>query len=90
MHLSDNTQLDKNDKYSKLKPFYKIINKKILQFRVFSYNLSMAPYFERHVKCFMINCKGNLCDFGAYILPIKVYFICNYTKKQKNNSWIKK
>lgn len=52
IHLSDNSQLDKNDKFSKLSPFFNSLNKQYMQFRVFSHKLSideqMVPNFERH------------------------------------------
>nr|CAI5829083.1 unnamed protein product [Callosobruchus analis] len=52
LHLSDNSILDKNDKFAKVRPFFDVINKKNLQFGMFSFNLSideqMVPYFGRH------------------------------------------
>nr|CAI5848739.1 unnamed protein product [Callosobruchus analis] len=52
LHLSDNSILDKNDKFAKVRPFFDVINKKILQFGMLSFNLSIdeqiVPYFGRH------------------------------------------
>nr|CAI5870464.1 unnamed protein product [Callosobruchus analis] len=53
LHLSDNSILDKNDKFAKVRPFFDVINKKILQFGMLSFNLSIdeqiVPYFG-HLK----------------------------------------
>nr|CAI5870117.1 unnamed protein product [Callosobruchus analis] len=53
LHLSDNSILDKNDKFAKVRPFFDVINKKILQFGMLSFNLSIdeqiVPYFGRHL-----------------------------------------
>jgi len=50
--ISDNDQLDKNDRFSKLRPLFDMINQKNMQFGVFAHNLSfdeeMVPYFGRH------------------------------------------
>ena len=69
LHLSDNSLLDKKDKFSKLRPIFNIINKKNLQFGIFAYNLSideqMVPYFGRH-SCKMF-IKGKPVRFGFKI-----------------------
>ena len=52
LHVCGNNQLDLNDKWSKLRPLVDLVNKKLMQFGIFSYYLStdehMVPYFERH------------------------------------------
>lgn len=52
IHLSDNDQLNKDDKFSKIRPLVDILNKKNLQWGIFSFSLSideqMVPYFGRH------------------------------------------
>lgn len=74
LHLSDNNNLDKKDKYSKLRPFFDAMNEKFLQFGVFSFNLSideqMVPYFGRH-SCKMF-IKGKPVRFG-----FKLWCICS-------------
>lgn len=74
IHLSDNDQLDKNDRFSKLRPLFDLINKKNMQFGVFSHNLSideeMVPYFGRH-SCKMY-IKGKPIRFG-----FKLWCLCS-------------
>lgn len=52
LHLSDNLNLDPNDKMAKIRPFYNLINKKFLRYRLNNPNLSvdeaMLPYFGRN------------------------------------------
>ncbi|XP_030751730.1 piggyBac transposable element-derived protein 3-like [Sitophilus oryzae] len=63
LHLSDNEQLDKNDKFSKIRPFVDIINRKNLQWGIFNFHLSideqMVPYFGRHSCKMFIKGKPN-------------------------------
>ena len=51
-HFVDNTKLDKNDKYAKVRPLYDQLNEQLVQFGVFSEHLSidesMVPYFGNH------------------------------------------
>nr|CAI5834682.1 unnamed protein product [Callosobruchus analis] len=74
LHLSDNSILDKNDKFAKVRPFFDVINKKNLQFGMFSFNLSideqMVPYFGRH-SCKMF-IKGKPVRFG-----FKLWCLCS-------------
>ncbi|XP_050301648.1 piggyBac transposable element-derived protein 3-like [Anthonomus grandis grandis] len=74
LHLSDNNNLDKGDKYIKLRPFFDTMNEKFLQFGIFSFNLSideqMVPYFGRH-SCKMF-IKGKPVRFG-----FKLWCICS-------------
>lgn len=74
IHLSDNDQLDKNDRFSKLRPLFDLINEKNMQFGVFSHNLSideeMVPYFGRH-SCKMY-IKGKPIRFG-----FKLWCLCS-------------
>jgi|UniRef100_A0A2S2R041 DNA excision repair protein ERCC-6 len=76
IHLSDNDQLDKNDRFSKLRPLFDLINKKNIQFGIFFHNLfideEMVPYFGRH-SCKMY-IKGKPIRFGfnydVYAVPM--------------------
>nr|CAI5827507.1 unnamed protein product [Callosobruchus analis] len=74
LHLSDNSILDKNDKFAKVRPFFDVINKKILQFGMLSFNLSIdeqiVPYFGRH-SCKMF-IKGKPVRFG-----FKLWCLCS-------------
>ncbi|KAK9727551.1 Transposase IS4 [Popillia japonica] len=74
LHLADNNALDKSDKFAKVKPVFDIMNKKYLQFDIFSYNLSideqMVPYFGRHSAKMYI--KGKAVRFG-----FKIWCLCS-------------
>lgn len=64
IHFCDNNNLDPNNKFAKIQPLFDAINKRFLQFGIFSHNLSidesMVPYFGKHsAKMFM---KGKFCD----------------------------
>lgn len=52
LHFHDNNNLDRNDKYTKVRALFDVINKKFMQFGVFEEHLSideqMLPYFGRH------------------------------------------
>lgn len=74
LHLSDNNQLDKSDKFSKLRPVIEILNKNFLKIGFFSNNISideqMVPYFGRHSAKMFI--KGKPVRFG-----FKIWCMCS-------------
>lgn len=76
IHLSDNTMLNKDDKFSKLTPIFDIINRKNIQFGIFADSLSideeMVPYFGRH-SCKMF-IRGKPVRFG-----FKLWCLCSDT-----------
>ncbi|XP_008179985.1 piggyBac transposable element-derived protein 3-like [Acyrthosiphon pisum] len=66
LHLADNHNLNPLDKFSKLRPFFDLLNQKFVQFGIFAHNLSideeMVPYFGRH-SCKMF-IRGKPVRFG--------------------------
>lgn len=52
IHVSDNTELKKGDKFAKMRPLFDIINKKFYMFRPFeehhSVDEAMVPYYGQH------------------------------------------
>lgn len=76
IHLADNNFLNKNDKFAKLSPVFDIVNRKFIQFGIFSENLSideeMVPYFGRH-SCKMF-IRGKPVRFG-----FKLWCLCSDT-----------
>ena len=52
LHVCNNNELNNDDKWAKLRPLFDVVNKKLIQFGVFSHYLSideqMVPYFGRH------------------------------------------
>lgn len=73
-HLADNTNLNAADRFAKVRPITDALNKKFMQFGVFSHNLSideqMIPYFGRH-SCKMF-IKGKPIRFG-----FKTWCLCS-------------
>lgn len=65
-HVCDNSLLDPKNKYAKVAPLNELMNKKFLQFGIFSHNLSideqMIAYYGRH-SCKMF-IKGKPIRFG--------------------------
>lgn len=66
MHVANNNQLDKEDKFAKLRPLFDLLNINFLKYGIFSHHLSideqMVPYFGRHsAKMFL---KGKPVRFG--------------------------
>lgn len=66
LHVCDNRQLDKNDKFAKVTPLNDLMNEKFMQFGLFTHNLSideqMIAYYGRH-SCKMF-IKGKPIRFG--------------------------
>ena len=66
LHLADNTNLDQQDKMSKLRPLMKLLNSKFQQWGIFHENLSideaMIKYFGRHPSKLFI--RGKPIRFG--------------------------
>jgi DNA excision repair protein ERCC-6 len=66
LHLADNHNINPLDKFSKLRPFFDLLNQKFVQFGIFAHNLSideeMVPYFGRH-SCKMF-IRGKPVRFG--------------------------
>lgn len=66
IHLCDNNNIDAADKFAKITPLNNLLNKKFMQFGIFSHELSideqMIAYFGRH-SCKMF-IKGKPIRFG--------------------------
>lgn len=66
LHVCDNQTIDSNDKFAKITPLNDMLNKRFMQFGVFSHNLSideaMIAYYGRH-SCKMF-IKGKPIRFG--------------------------
>ena len=52
LHVCNNNELNNDDKWANLRPLFDVVNKKLIQFGVFSHYLSIdeqiVPYFGRH------------------------------------------
>jgi hypothetical protein len=66
LHLPENNNLDKNDKFSKLRPVFTSLNKIFLQFGIFTLSLNRrTPHFGRHSGKIFV--KGKPIRFGFKI-----------------------
>lgn len=74
LHLNDNNALDKDDKFSKLRPYFDLLNRNFIKFGVFSPHLSideqMVPYYGKH-SCKMY-IRGKPIRFGY-----KLWCLCS-------------
>lgn len=74
LHFVDNQDLEKDDKYSKIRPVYDELNRQLLQFGIFSRDLSidesMVPYYGNHSGKMFI--KNKPVRFGY-----KIWAICS-------------
>jgi hypothetical protein len=66
LHFNDNANIDKNDRFFKVRPLYEALNDALQQFGIFSHELTiderMVKYFGRHgCKMYM---KGKPVKFG--------------------------
>lgn len=79
IHLCDNDNHDKNDRFAKVRPLLEILNKKFMQFGVFHENLSideqMVPYFGRHSCKMFIRGKPIRFGFKLWVLASSEGFI---------------
>lgn len=88
LHLSDNNNLNKDDKLSKVRPYLDLLNKKFQQFGVHKFNLSideqMIPYRGRHSARMFIQGKPIRFGYKAWTLASSdgyVYAFDIYTGK---------
>ncbi len=90
IHLADNEQLDRNDKMAKVTPLIEKLNANLMQFGVFSKNLSvdeqMVPYFGPHSCKMTIRNKPIRFGYKLWVIagdgyPFKVEI---YTGKSSN------
>ena len=91
LHLQNNSDLDKNDKLCKVRPYLNLLNKKYKQFGMFRFNLSideqMIPYRGRHSAKMYIKGKPIRFGYEAWTLASSngyVYFFDLYTGKSDN------
>ena len=95
IHLSDNSCIDKTDKFAELRPFFMHINQKYQQFGIFSQHLSideeMVPYFGRHSSKIFIKGKPVrfwfklwcLCSSDGYLFQFIPYGGAEANSEQK-------
>ena len=69
---NNNNKSDLNDKWFKLLPLIYVVNKKLIQFRIFSHYLStdeqMIPYFGRHLCKMLIHSKPIRSGYKNWVL----------------------
>ena len=82
LHLKDNSELDTNDKLSKVRPYLNLLNSKYKQFGVFHFNLSideqMIPYRGRHSAKMFIQGKPIRFGYKAWTLASSTGYIYTF------------
>lgn len=77
IHLSDNSDLDKKDKFAKLRPTFKMMNTRYLQFGIFSHNISIDEEISGDIlrKCLSkINQFALASSCGAWLVQTDICF----------------
>ena len=82
LHLQDNSEFDKNDKLSKMRPYLNLLNKKYKQFGIFQFNLSIdeqtIPYRGRHSAKMYIQGKSIRFSYKASTLASSNGFVYSF------------
>ena len=85
-HLSDNTILDKTDKYAKFRPLYNLTNASLKQFGYWHQNYAideqMIPYFGMHSAKQITHNKSVRFVYKSFVLASSVgypYHIIPYS-----------
>lgn len=93
IHVCDNQNLDINDKFAKITPLNDALNKKFMQFGVFTHNLSvdeqMIAYYGRHSLKMFIRGKPIRFGYKYWVLASATgycYFFIPYTGASANNN----
>lgn len=80
-HLCDNLNLDKEDKFPKIRPILNKLTEKYLQFGIFARNLSIdeqiVPYFGRH-SCKFLS-KVILCTIDIFWISNFIFYYVSQT-----------
>lgn len=90
MHLSNNVDLDANDKFTKVRPILNMLNEKFMQFGVFSHHLSideeMVPYFGRHSAKMFISGKPIRFGFKIWCLASDTGYLFKFEPYSGKNT----
>ena len=80
-HAADNCSLDQEDKFAKIRPFLKIVNKKFLNFgsafgtENISIDESMVPYYGRHPVKQFIRGKPMRWGYKAWVAATRLGYV---------------
>lgn len=93
IHISDNKNLDPNDKFAKISPLNNMLNKKFMQFGIFAHHLSvdeqMIAYYGRHSLKMFIRGKPIRFGFKYWVLSSAdgyCFSFIPYTGASANNN----
>lgn len=86
LHCNNNTQLNKTDKYVKIRPLYYIINKIFFEFAPIEENNyideSMVPYYRQHGGKQFIKCKLIRWGFKFWTACLRLGYIVYFDSYQ--------
>ncbi|XP_030748675.1 piggyBac transposable element-derived protein 3-like [Sitophilus oryzae] len=92
LHCNDNTTLDKNDKYCKLRPLFNNLNKKFFDFAPIEQNHSfdeaMIPYFGRHTCKQFIRGKPIRWGYKFWVGTLRLGYIVYFDPYQGSSTTI--
>lgn len=90
IHCNDNTQLDKADKYAKLRPLFDILNKKFFDHAPIEENHSidesMIPYFGRHSGKQFIRGKPIRWGYKFWVGSLRLGYIVHFDPYQGSST----
>ena len=77
LHFHDNNNLDRNDKYTKIRTLFDLININFMQFGVFEGHLSideqMFPYYGRHSCKMFKKSKPIIFGYKAWCMAFSLF-----------------
>lgn len=90
IHFNDNGQLHKNDKFSKMRPLFDILNKKFVEYAPIeehhSVDEAMIPYFGRHGCKQFIRGKPIRWGYKFWVGATRLGYIINFDPYQGSSS----
>lgn len=94
IHLCDNNDLDKSDRFAKVRPLYDALNSRFLKFAPFEHEHSideaMVPYFGRHPTKQYIRNKPIRWGYKLWVGTLRLGYIVWFTPYQGTSSVITK
>lgn len=90
IHFNDNNELDKEDKFSKMRPLFDSLNKKFIEYapieEYHSVDEAMVPYFGRHGCKQFIRGKPIRWGYKLWVGATRLGYIVNFDPYQGSNS----
>lgn len=92
LHMTNNDNLNSDDKVAKVRPLYDLLNKSLMQFKIFHRDLScdeqMIPYFGKHSAKMYMRSKPVKFGYKLWVICSSnefPYFLTIYTGRTDNS-----